>query len=185
VTPESQQAGQKRRADEITALMENVEIFSPLTKAELKNLIDHAIVMSYAAGEIPIRQGDAGDSFYIIKSGRVDVVVGKSALETAVVATLGAGNFFGEMSLLTGAVRTASIHVKEDAEFIVIDKENFGTTLTRNPSIAESLSQILSERQAGLEAERERLDVVALERRKKDVKRKLLSTMREFFGLNT
>jgi CRP-like cAMP-binding protein len=183
VTPESQQVEQKRRADEIMALMENVEIFSPLTKTELQNLIDHVSVMSYAAGEIPVRQGDAGDSFYIIKSGRVDVIVEKSALETAVVATLGAGNFFGEMSLLTGAVRTASIHVKEDAEFIVIDKENFGTTLVNNPSIAETLSQILSERQAGLEAERERLDTAALERRKKDVRGKLLTKMREFFGL--
>ena len=99
------------------------------------------------------------------------------------VATLGPGNFFGEMSLLTGAVRTASIQVKEDAEFIVIDKENFRSTLANNPSIAESLSHFLSERQAGLEAGRERLDAAGLERRKKDVSGRLLSKMRDFFGL--
>ena len=80
------------------------------------------------------------------------------------MATLHPGNFFGEMSLLTGAVRTASIHVKDDAEFIVIDKESFASTLANNPSIAESLSQILAERQAGLEAERGRLDTASLER---------------------
>jgi CRP-like cAMP-binding protein len=100
-----------------------------------------------------------------------------------VVATLGPGNFFGEMSLLTGAVRNASIRVTEDAEFIVIDKESFGSTLAHNPSIAESLSHILSERQAGLEAERERLDAAALERRKKDVKSRMLSKIKDFFGL--
>jgi CRP-like cAMP-binding protein len=114
----------------------------------------------------------------------VEVVVEKSAHESAVVATLGAGNFFGEMSLLTGAPRTATIQVIEDAEFIVIDKDSFASTLAVNPSIAESLSLILSERQAGLTLERERLDSTALERRKKDDKSKLLSKMREFFGLD-
>jgi len=100
-----------------------------------------------------------------------------------VVATLGQGNFFGEMSLLTGAVRTASIRVKEDAEFIVINKENFRSTLANNPSIAEAMSLLLSERQAGLTAGRERLNASALERHHKDASGKLLSKIRDFFGL--
>ncbi len=108
----------------------------------------------------------------------------KTTGETAVVATLGPGNFFGEMSLLTGAVRTASISVKEDAEFIVIDKESFAGTLVNNPSIAESLSNILAERQAGLEAGRERLDAAAIEHRKKDASGHMLSKIRDFFGLS-
>jgi CRP-like cAMP-binding protein len=159
-------------------------LFSPLSKPELKKLVEHLSVKSYAAGEVPVRQGEPGDSFYIIKSGRVDVVVEKSPDETAVVVTLGPCNFFGEMSLLAGATRTASIHVKDDAEFIMIDKESFGITLANNPSIAESLSHILSERQSGLDAERERLDAAALERRKKDVSVRLLSKIRDFFGLS-
>jgi small-conductance mechanosensitive channel len=183
VTPESHQAEKERRAEEILGLMEKVEILTPLSKEELKRLVGRLSVMSYAAGEIPVRQGEPGDSFYIIKSGKVSVVVEKSAGDSAVVAVLGAGNFFGEMSLLTGAVRTASIQVQDDAEFIVVDKESFRSTLAGNPSIAESMSHILSERQAGLDAERERLDAAALERHKKDVSGKLLSKMREFFGL--
>jgi CRP-like cAMP-binding protein len=184
ITPESLRAEQEQQAEEIMALLEKVEIFSPLSKPELKKLVEHLSVKSYAAGEVPVRQGDPGDSFYIIKSGRVDVIVEKSPGETAVVATLGPGNFFGEMSLLTGAVRTASIHVKEDAACIVIDKESFGITLANNPSIAESLSHILTERQAGLDAERERLDVAAFERHKKDVKGRLLTKIKDFFGLS-
>jgi small-conductance mechanosensitive channel/CRP-like cAMP-binding protein len=184
ITPESLRAEQEQRTEEIMTLLEKVDIFSPLSKPELKKLVEHLSVKSYATGEVPVRQGEAGDSFYIIKSGRVDVVVEKSPDETAVVATLGPGNFFGEMSLLTGATRTASIHVKDDAEFIMIDKESFGITLANNPSIAESLSHILSERQSGLDAERERLDAAALERRKKDVSVRLLSKIRDFFGLS-
>jgi CRP-like cAMP-binding protein len=165
-------------------LMEKVEILTPLSRAELARLVQDVRLETFSAGEIPVRQNDRGDSFYIIKSGRVDVVVEKSSGDTAVVAMLGPGNFFGEMSLLTGAVRTASIHVKEDAEFIVIDKTSFGSTLANNPSIAESLSQILSERQAGLDAERGRLDDASLERRRKDASGRMLSKIREFFGLD-
>ena len=184
VTPETQHAEQERRADELMSMMKNAEIFSFLSTIELRDLVAHVSVKTYAAGEVPVRQGEPGSSFYIIKSGRVDVVVEKSSRERAVVATLGPGNFFGEMSLLTGAVRTASIRVKDDAEFIVIDKESFGTTLVNNPSIAESLSQVLSERQAGLDAERERFDASTLERRRKDEKGRMLSMIRTFFGLN-
>jgi CRP-like cAMP-binding protein len=183
ITAERVRAEQEQRDSEIMVLMEQVEIFSPLSKAELTKLVKEVRVETYSTGEIPVRQGDQGDSFYFIKNGRVDVVVEKSPGEKSVVATLGPGNFFGEMSLLTGAVRTASIVVKEDAEFIVIDKDSFGSTLVNNPSIAESLSHILSERQAGLDAERERLDAAARERRKKDVSVKMLSKIKEFFGL--
>ncbi len=183
VSAESRQADEQRRSAGILKLMEKVEIFSPLNKAELMKLVDRLNIQSFAAGEVPVRQGQAGDSFYIIKSGRVHVIVEKSPGETAIVATLGPGNFFGEMSLLTGAVRTASIHVVEDAEFIVIDRESFASTLANNPSIADSLSQILSERQAGLDAERERLDSATFERRKKDVSGKMLFKIKDFFGL--
>jgi small-conductance mechanosensitive channel/CRP-like cAMP-binding protein len=183
VTPEAQRAAHEQRTEELLALMEKVEILSALNKTELKKLVERVSVKTYASGEVPVRQGESGDSFYIIKSGRVDVVVEKIPGESSVVATLGPGNFFGEMSLLTGATRTASIHVKEDAEFIVIDKESFGTTLVNNPSIAESLSHILSERQAGLDAERERLDAAGLARHKKDVSGRMLSKIRDFFGL--
>lgn len=183
VSEESLQAEHERRTKDLVGLMEKVEILSPLTKAELKKLAQCVSIKYYATGEVPVRQGDAGDSFYVIKRGAVDVLVEKTSGEKAVVATLGQGNFFGEMSLLTGAVRTASIRVNEDAEFIVIDKENFRATLANNPSIAESLSQILSERQAGLEAERERLDAAGLERRKRDVSGRMLSKIKDFFGL--
>ena len=184
ITPEGIKSEKDQLSAEILARMEKVEILSPLNKTELRKLVEQVTIKTYAAGEVPVHQGETGDSFYIIKSGRVDVIVEKKPGESALVATLGPGNIFGEMSLLTGAMRNASIHVKEDAEFIVIDKESFTTTLINNPSIAESLSHILYERQAGLDAEREKLDAAARARRKKDMSGKLLCKIREFFGLN-
>ena len=184
VTAESRRAEHEHAVAEGLALMAKVDIFGPLSLEERRRLVEAVGVKTYAASECPVRQGDAGDSFYIIKRGAVDVLVEKARGEGVVVATLGAGNFFGEMSLLTGAVRTATIRVKDDAEFMVIDRESFRSVLVNNPSIAESLSHILSERQAALAAQREKLDAATLERRKRDESSKLLHTMREFFGLH-
>jgi CRP-like cAMP-binding protein len=184
ITEDSQRAERERSVAEVLALMAQVDILSPLSTDERRRLAGAVGVKPYAAGELPVRQGEAGSSFYIIKTGSVDVIVEKAPGEGAVVASLGAGNFFGEMSLLTGAVRTASILVKEDAEFVVIDRDSFRSVLVSNPSIAESLSRILSERQAGLVARREMLDAASLERRKKDESGRLLASIREFFGLH-
>ncbi len=179
ITPDSIRDDRERHIAGILTLLEKVDIMTPLSPGERRNLVEAAQVKAYAAGECPVRQGDAGDSFYIIKKGSVDVIVGAGM----VVASLGPGNFFGEMSLLTGAVRTASIRVKDDAEFIVIDRENFRSVLVKNPSIAESMSHILAERQASLEAQREKLDSAAVERRKRDASGKMLQNIRHFFGL--
>jgi CRP-like cAMP-binding protein len=183
ITAESRLAEQERAIAGTLALIGKVDFLSPLSQDERRKLAETVDVKDYAAGELPVRQGDAGDSFYIIRKGAVEVVVEKTHGEGVVVATLGPGNFFGEMSLLTGAARTASIRVKEDAEFVVIDRESFRGTLVHNPSIAESLSHILSERQADLAAQREKLDSATLERRKRVESGKLLRNIREFFGL--
>jgi CRP-like cAMP-binding protein len=183
VTAESTRAEREQAIAETLALMGRVDFLSPLSQDERRKLVETVGIKTYAAGECPVRQGDAGDSFYIIKKGSVDVIVEKTPGEGVVVATLGPGNVFGEMSLLTGAVRTATIRVKEDAEFVVIDRESFRSTLVNNPSIAEALSHILSERQASLAAQREKLDAATLERRRRDESGKLLHNIREFFGL--
>ena len=184
ITAESKRAEHELAVAGTLALMGKVDFLSPLSQDERRKLVETVGVKDYAAGELTFRQGDAGDSFYIIKKGSVEVIVGKAGTDGVVVATLGPGNFFGEMSLLTGAARTATIRVKEDAEFVVIDRESFRDTLVHNPSIAESLSRILAERQAGLAAQREKLDGAALERRKRDESGQLLHNIREFFGLH-
>lgn len=183
ITPASIEADEQRRFDEILRRMKKVEMLTALSDGEQRQLARQVRVETYSSGEFIFRQGDPGDTFCIVKSGRVDIVVAKPTGDSVVVATLGTGNFFGEMSLLTGAARTASVLVTEDVELIVIDKESFADTLIGNPSIAESLSRILSERQARLDAERERLDAASLARRQAEVSTRTLSKIREFFGL--
>ena len=155
-----------------------VPIFASCTAEEIAAIAGVAQEGFFQPGQIIVTQGTPGQAFYMITRGRVEILRDGHSL-----GAFGPGDFFGEMSLLTGEVRSASIRVKEDAEFIVIDKESFRSTLVNNPSIAESLSKILSERQAGLEAQRERLDAASLELRKQDNSGKLLHRISEFFGL--
>jgi hypothetical protein len=74
--------------------------------------------------------------------------------------------------------------MKEEAELIIIDKESFGSTLARNPARAESMSRILSERRAGLDAEGERLDAAVLVRRRKDLSGQIPVQDQRFFRAN-
>ncbi len=183
ITPESVQSEREHVVADVLSLVDRVDILAPLSPEERRRLVETVGIKTYAAGECPVLQGAPGDSFYIIKNGSVEVIVEKRPGEGAVVAALGAGNFFGEMSLLTGAVRTATIRVKEDAEFVVIDRDSFRSILERNPSITEALSRILAERQAGLEAQREKLDAATAERRRRAALGTFGVKIREFFGL--
>jgi small-conductance mechanosensitive channel/CRP-like cAMP-binding protein len=183
VTDQTVREQERARTDSLLTLMRSVDILAPLSREELGQLVGSAGTETFAAGETPIRQGDAGDSFYIIKDGTVDVVVESTPGQSAVVATLRPGQFFGEMSLLTGAPRTSNIHVRTDAEFLVIDKESFGRILVQNPSIAQTLSQILAERQLGLDAELQRLGGQARDERRANLAKQVLLKIRTFFGL--
>ena len=93
----------------------------------------HAQALSYRAGETVIRQGDPSDRFYIITAGEVTVSQRDEAGREAVLATLGPGQFFGEVGLLADTPRTASVragsdravHAETDLEVLALDREAF------------------------------------------------------------
>src|SRR5512143_3134571 len=88
ITEDSQRAERERSVAEVLALMAQVDILSPLSADERRRLAGAVGVKCCAAGELPVRQGEAGDSFYIIKTGSVDVIVEKAPGESVVVASL-------------------------------------------------------------------------------------------------
>ena len=109
--------------------------------------------MVFGPGELILRQGDPGDSLYIVRGGQVAVQIGVLGAHKE-VATLGDGEFFGEMSLMTGETRTATVVAKTDVECYIVDKEAFQEIVQEKPELAGTISDILSRRQVALGVQR-------------------------------
>jgi CRP-like cAMP-binding protein len=120
-----------------------IPLFSNLTNDELKVISSICIGVRYEDdNEVIFNEGDIGDALYIIHNGLVDIkkVIDKAEGTEKVLATLPPGAFFGEMSLLSNEVRSASAKTKgKDVELIVIRQNDFMELMTKNAKIASSL----------------------------------------------
>jgi CRP-like cAMP-binding protein len=96
---------------------------------------DLIVALRFSAGQEIIRQGDPGSRFYIVSAGKVEVVR-RSAADEEVLATLGPGQYFGEVALLRDSGRTATVRAVEDTTVLSIARKDF-TTLVRNLPILE------------------------------------------------
>jgi CRP-like cAMP-binding protein len=137
-----------------------VPVLSPLSTEERAKLAQQVKIEPFGEGEIIVRQQAAGDSLYIITHGTCEVLLESDCRQFKQVAVLKKGDFFGEMSLLTGEPRSATVRAMEDTEVIVIQKDIFSEILTANAGISEYLGQVLAERQQQLA--RQQGDSIAL-----------------------
>ena len=103
----------------------------------------------YAPGETIIVEGEAGEELFIVRSGEVRVEIGRRKRHE--VARLGPGQFFGEMSLMTGEHRKASVRAVRESEILVIDREALRPVLEEAPELAETISRVLAEREEMLD----------------------------------
>lgn len=133
----------------LVAALGRVNLLASLNSAELRTLADEAVEQSFAAGEVVIRQGDPGASMYVIEAGRVAVTASLGSGPPTTLAELGPGDFFGEMSLLTGAARSATVTALDEMRLIVIDKEGLRPLVEARPELAERLGAALADREAG------------------------------------
>lgn len=114
-----------------------IDLFARLSTAELTQVAERLRTRPFLDGEVIIRQGDEGDSFYLLRDGQAEVVVGD-----AVVATLGPGQYFGERALITGEVRNATIIGKGGGRLARLSKEDFHKALNMAPSLQDQLTRI-------------------------------------------
>jgi small-conductance mechanosensitive channel/CRP-like cAMP-binding protein len=179
-------ADQARAAevDRITALLAGVEFLEALTTEQLQKLGLEARIIPYPAGGAVVRQGDEGDSLFVVAEGRVDVSVRAVAGgPEQSLATLGSGDYFGEMSLLTGAPRSATIRASEETRLVVLRKEALRPLLVADPTVLERLSKTLARRQAERDDAIHRATTPEYEGPGVDRATQLLNRMRRFFGL--
>ena len=141
----------------IEGLLGQVSVLSSLSAEILTQIAERSVIAEYGAGEFIVRQGDQGDSLYIIRTGSCGVYVRRNGKQENRIATIDSSEFFGEMSLLTGEPITATVRAMIDTSIIIIDKENFYNILNDNPAISVQLGEILAKRQKELAEEAGRI----------------------------
>jgi small-conductance mechanosensitive channel/CRP-like cAMP-binding protein len=134
---------------DVAALLAAVDLFALLSSEELASLAAELVPRPYGKGERVIEQGREGHAFYLVASGEVSVQAGAPPAE---VARLKRGEYFGEMSLLTGEPRSATVVVTEDAMLLEIDRDTFARLFEMHPGLAKQLSSLLARRRSELRA---------------------------------
>ena len=104
--------------------------------------------VTFSAGEIVFEQGAAADRFYIVESGEVEVIRHSESGDQKILATLQAGDFFGEIGLLTEARRMAAVRAKTDLKLLTLDFETFKQIVVDSEKTTMDFAEIIRERLA-------------------------------------
>ncbi len=110
-----------------------------------RRVLAGARLRRFARGEVVFHEGDPGDTLHLISKGRVAVRVATVLGDTATLAVLGPGDFFGELALLEERPRTASIVALEKTETLALHRDDFTAMAREHPSVHAFLAQVLGE----------------------------------------
>ena len=126
--------------------MRKVEFFAPLTLGQLEQIVPYIMLCRYKSGETIFKKGDPGDAFYIVMDGKVGVRIPKMVFLSTTVATLGPGDFFGEMALMSKDPRSATIVSEAETRLFVLLSADFSFVLDKNPAFAAEMKKIVERR---------------------------------------
>jgi small-conductance mechanosensitive channel len=167
--------------DEKLEALKRVALFTMLNSSELEKLVPHLKYAPFTTNEVMTRQGAVAHWLYLIIRGQARVDVRRADGEVRFVARLSDGDFFGEMALLTGEPRSATVVAESDVECWRLDREGFQDIVQHRPEIASELSRILAARRVGLKAVHD--DKPAAREGLEGAQHELLSKITQFFGL--
>jgi len=130
---------------EALSILRGEPLFECLSEEQLDHLVKQARLNIFGRGEPVIQEGSPGDSMFVLLRGEANVLVSKNG-STIQVATLSAGDCFGEMSLLTGEPRSATVRADRDCYVMEIGKPTMAEVLRSAPNCLEQLSHLLAQR---------------------------------------
>src|SRR5437763_2390106 len=131
--------------DEARMILRGEALFECLSDEQIENLVKQSRVNNFGRGERVIQEGAEGDSMFVLLRGAAQGSVSKNGSSIA-VATLNAGDCFGEMSLLTGERRTATVQAESDCYVMEIGKPVMAEVIRDSPECLERLSELLARR---------------------------------------
>lgn len=153
-----------------------VDLFLTLTPETRHRLATAARHHLFAAGEAMVRQDAEGDSMFVLMSGRARVTIEPSGQEVAIIP---AGGFFGEMSMLTGDRRTATVRAIDDTRALEISAAEIRELVVANPALLDHISGVVTARRTGLDEARASAATVT----SPEAKQTLLTRMRQYLHL--
>lgn len=121
--------------------------FSSLTPENLTDVAEKMKRVRYPAGAVILRQGELGDTFYLLREGTADVVREEGESVRRLIATMKQGDFFGEIALLTGGPRSATVIAREPVELYALSKADFHAALQASASFREQVYHVYFQRQ--------------------------------------
>jgi small-conductance mechanosensitive channel/CRP-like cAMP-binding protein len=187
-TPERETRKAERELDQRMRALNKVDLFNGLSPQLQRALADQLEFTPFAAGEAVTHEGDQDEGLYMIVEGEAIVRIGGRNDSSGIfrgsdVARLTAGQFFGEMSLMTGEARTATVIAATDLTAYRMNKAAFEEILKETPAIADQVAEVLVMRRTALSAARDERDEVR-RRRHETAKQDLLGRIRGFFGID-
>jgi small-conductance mechanosensitive channel len=162
--------------------LERVDFLRVISDEQRRDLAERATIRLFSAGETIVRQGEETTELFIVLRGEV-VVVLEGDFDDTELTRLGPGQFFGEMALVTGERRKATVRAERECELLVIDHDAFEAILHQAPGIIEELSKVLAERQLQLD---ERVAALSAEDRTTVVQQQsfqLLGKIKKLFSI--
>ena len=171
----------KREMTRRIEMLRRVDLFAALSKDEMNDLAGRLSYAPFARGDVITKQGNVAHWLYLIAFGEAEVLFEPPRGPVQPLGTLAAGQFFGEMALISGDARAATVVAKTDVECYRLDRASFQTLLLARPEIAEEVAKVISSRKGGLEQVREAFKgAPAVE-----IPQDLLARIRRFFGIQT
>lgn len=164
-------------------LLTKLELFNGLAETERTELARHMKYAPFAKGEVMTRQGAEAHWLYLMEDGKAVVRISDGMIDRE-VAQLEGPCFFGEMSLLTGEPRSATVIADSEVECFRLDKFAVQALIDARPQLAEQLARLLAERKVALQAAKEGLSADAAKERAAREANALLTRIRSFFALS-
>ena len=133
-------------SDASALALKSVPFFANLNESEISSLASKLIIRRFSPYQIIFHLGDPAGLLYIISSGKVKISHSTAEGQEAVLAILGAGDFFGELALLDDSPRSASAETLEDTETLTLHRDEFLNYLDNNPAFARHVLNVLARR---------------------------------------
>jgi small-conductance mechanosensitive channel/CRP-like cAMP-binding protein len=181
--PDTREMDLDRELRRRVATLNGIDLFDGFGDSELHILAERLVPTPFSTGDVLTKQGATADWLYIVANGKADVYVERGRSGRAKVAEIGPGTLCGEMGLMTGEPRAATVIARTHMDCYRLDKESFRDLLASRPDVADQISALLAKRRAQIDATIKNLDERAQAAWTASTRNDIRRTIQHFFGL--